>query len=84
MYLVNSTLLVVLRLRNNAGIDRSFATNYLSHVLLTEKLLPLLAKAKKGARVLQMTSSYHWQVRSLNSRDSIDSSVRRQPSTSGQ
>jgi len=57
----------------HVGIDRSFATNYLSHVLLTEKLLPLLAQAKKGARVLQMSSSYHWQVRYLKSRHSIGS-----------
>ena len=43
------------------GIDRSFATNYLSHVLLTELLLPLLERSGKG-RVVQISSSYHWQV----------------------
>ena len=41
------------------GHDISFTVNYLSHFLLTEKLLPALAKSPKPL-LLQMSSSYHW------------------------
>jgi hypothetical protein len=39
-----------------------FAVNYLSHFLLTEKLLPKLSKSKRGGRVVQLSSSFHWAV----------------------
>jgi NAD(P)-dependent dehydrogenase (short-subunit alcohol dehydrogenase family) len=42
--------------------DRVFVVNYLSHVLLTELLLPLLKKSGKSPRIVQTTSSYHWAV----------------------
>lgn len=44
------------------GKDLSFTVNYLSHFLLTEKLLPSLSKAKDGGRVVHITSTYHWKV----------------------
>jgi NAD(P)-dependent dehydrogenase (short-subunit alcohol dehydrogenase family) len=34
----------------------------LSHFLLTEKLLPKLSESKRGGRIVQISSSYHWAV----------------------
>ena len=42
------------------GQDLLFTVNYLSHFLLTEKLLPNLSRAK--GRVVHLTSTYHWKV----------------------
>jgi NAD(P)-dependent dehydrogenase (short-subunit alcohol dehydrogenase family) len=44
--------------------DRVFVVNYLSHVLLTKKLWPLLTTSnrRRQAIVAQMTSSFHWVV----------------------
>ena len=43
------------------------AVNYLSHVLLTEKLIPLLQKSKlKSPRIVQVSSSIHWLVDETN------------------
>lgn len=36
--------------------------NYLSHFLLTEKLLPLLEQSYHKPRIIQVSSSYHWKV----------------------
>jgi len=44
------------------GYDYTFAVNYLSHFLLTEKLIPLLEKSTYRPRIVQVSSSYHWQV----------------------
>lgn len=45
------------------GYDLCFGVNYLSHFLLTEKLLPLLQKSKYiNPRIIQISSSFHWQV----------------------
>jgi NAD(P)-dependent dehydrogenase (short-subunit alcohol dehydrogenase family) len=43
------------------GHDEVFAVNYLSHFLLTEKLLPnlKLSKLSKGPRIVQISSSMH-------------------------
>mmetsp|Transcript_7624 Transcript_7624/g.10853 ORF Transcript_7624/g.10853 Transcript_7624/m.10853 type:complete len:385 (+) Transcript_7624:135-1289(+) len=41
------------------NFDETFGVNYLSHFLLTEKMLPLLRKSKR-ATVVQISSSYHW------------------------
>jgi len=39
----------------------AFGVNYLSHFLLTEKLLPLLSKSDQDSpRIIQMSSSFHW------------------------
>lgn len=48
---------------NNDGgpHDKVFTVNYLSHFLLTEKLLPTLQKAP-SPRIVQTTSAYHWSV----------------------
>lgn len=43
------------------GYDRLFVTNYLSHVLLTEKLLPRLQKSPRPT-IMQVTSTFHWGV----------------------
>mmetsp|Transcript_628 Transcript_628/g.1921 ORF Transcript_628/g.1921 Transcript_628/m.1921 type:complete len:401 (-) Transcript_628:36-1238(-) len=42
------------------GYDMTFGTNYLSHFLLTEKLLPLLQKSNRNPRIVQVSSSFHW------------------------
>ncbi|GMH89282.1 hypothetical protein TL16_g11411 [Triparma laevis f. inornata] len=43
------------------GFDLCFVTNYLSHFLLTEKLLPALEKSTlSDPRIIQVSSTYHW------------------------
>jgi NAD(P)-dependent dehydrogenase (short-subunit alcohol dehydrogenase family) len=43
------------------GMDKLFVTNYLSHVSLTDGVMPLLkASNHPNPRVVQVTSSYHW------------------------
>lgn len=46
------------------GYDEVFAVNYLSHFLLTEKLLPNLKRSKvqNGPRIVQIASSMHLMV----------------------
>lgn len=44
---------------DNPPYDRVFVVNFLSHVLLTEKLMPLLAKSNKPV-IAQTSSSFHW------------------------
>jgi NAD(P)-dependent dehydrogenase (short-subunit alcohol dehydrogenase family) len=46
------------------GYDMVFAVNYLSHFLLTEKLLPNLQRSKlrNGSRIIQISSSMHLMV----------------------
>eukprot|EP00566_Odontella_aurita_P009780 CAMPEP_0113544884 /NCGR_PEP_ID=MMETSP0015_2-20120614/10951_1 /TAXON_ID=2838 /ORGANISM="Odontella" /LENGTH=429 /DNA_ID=CAMNT_0000445183 /DNA_START=47 /DNA_END=1333 /DNA_ORIENTATION=+ /assembly_acc=CAM_ASM_000160 len=44
------------------GHDLLFGVNYLSHVLLTELLMPCLLRADGGGRVVQVTSGYHAMV----------------------
>lgn len=41
------------------GYDLAFGVNYLSHFLLTEKLLPLLEASKNQPRIVQMASTFH-------------------------
>ena len=41
------------------GKDLAFTVNYLSHFLLTEKLLQSLSG---GGRIVHVTSSFHWKV----------------------
>ncbi|KAL3902601.1 MAG: hypothetical protein SGILL_010769, partial [Bacillariaceae sp.] len=43
------------------GYDLAFTVNSMSHFLLTEKLLPSLS-CKKNARIVHLTSSFHWKV----------------------
>jgi NAD(P)-dependent dehydrogenase (short-subunit alcohol dehydrogenase family) len=43
------------------GFDEFFGVNYLSHFLLTEKLIPLLLNSPK-AQIIQISSSFHWGV----------------------
>lgn len=45
------------------NIDMSFGVNYLSHFLLSEQLIPLLASSKfHHPTIIQISSSYHWAV----------------------
>ncbi|GFH60113.1 hypothetical protein CTEN210_16589 [Chaetoceros tenuissimus] len=57
------------------GFDTVFAVNYLSHFLLTEKLLPLLEKSKLngGSRIVQVSSSLHFQAQTKDLITSLDS-----------
>ena len=48
------------KMKAKNGKDLLFTVNYLSHFLLTEKLLPNLSRAK--GRVVHLTSTYHWKV----------------------
>lgn len=64
-------------LKTKQGFDLVFGVNYLSHFLLTSKLLPLLERSKlKQSRIIQISSTYHWQVdgRDLNAPLSTSSS----------
>ena len=44
------------------AFDRVFTVNYLSHFLLTEKLMPLLRKAERPPVIVQTSSLFHWAV----------------------
>lgn len=44
------------------GHDLSFAVNYLSHVLLSEALIPLLRNSTFTPTIIQMSSTFHWAV----------------------
>lgn len=46
------------------NFDPVFAVNYLSHVVLTEKLIPNLKRSKldKGSRIINISSTMHMQV----------------------
>jgi NAD(P)-dependent dehydrogenase (short-subunit alcohol dehydrogenase family) len=43
------------------GYDQVFSVNYLSHFLLTEKMIPLLKNSTRPT-LIEMSSSYHWAV----------------------
>jgi len=50
-------------MRSKHGRDLLFTVNYLSHFLLVEKLLPRLGRASSpGARIVHLTSTYHFMV----------------------
>jgi NAD(P)-dependent dehydrogenase (short-subunit alcohol dehydrogenase family) len=62
MYLTDmSTLSEENPLRSKQGYDLCFATNFMGHYLLTEKLLPLLLKTR-NAKIVNISSSVHLQV----------------------
>jgi NAD(P)-dependent dehydrogenase (short-subunit alcohol dehydrogenase family) len=45
------------------GYDQVFGVNYLSHFLLSEKLIPLLQNSTlRLPTIIEMSSSYHWAV----------------------
>jgi len=48
------------------GHELTWQTNYLSHFLLTELLLPLLKRAKEPARVVNVSALAHYSVTELN------------------
>lgn len=51
------------KLISKQGHDLAFTTNYLSHFLLTHKLLPLLERSDLDeTRIIQISSLYHWLV----------------------
>jgi NAD(P)-dependent dehydrogenase (short-subunit alcohol dehydrogenase family) len=43
------------------GYDQVFAVNYLSHFLLTEKMIPLLKNSSRPT-LIELSSTYHWAV----------------------
>ena len=49
------------KLKSKHGMDLAFTINYLSHVLLVEKLKPVLTKSSHS-RIVHVTSTYHWKV----------------------
>jgi NAD(P)-dependent dehydrogenase (short-subunit alcohol dehydrogenase family) len=58
--LVNNAGVMAVPLRHTAdGFESHFATNHLGHFALTGLLLPRLL-ARPGARVVTVTSPYHW------------------------
>ena len=44
------------------GNDLAFTVNYLSHFLLTTKLLSNLSSSRHRGRIVHVTSTYHWKV----------------------
>ena len=48
-------------MKSKHGKDLAFTVNFLSHVLLVEKLMPSLQASESG-RIVHLTSSYHWKV----------------------
>ena len=49
-----------LPMKSAQGYDLAFATNYLGHFLLTELLLPTIAKTSSYGTVLNVSSTYHF------------------------
>ena len=47
-------------MKSAQGYDLAFATNYLGHFLLTELLLPTIAKTSSQGTVLNVSSTYHF------------------------
>lgn len=52
-------------LRSRQGFDLTFATNYLGHFILTDRLLPIL-KSTKHARIIQVSSNSQFMVDGLD------------------
>ena len=49
-----------LPMKSAQGYDLAFATNYLGHFLLTELLLPTIAKTSSCGTILNVSSTYHF------------------------
>jgi NAD(P)-dependent dehydrogenase (short-subunit alcohol dehydrogenase family) len=56
----NAGIIVEKREETIEGFERTFATNYLGHFLLTNLLLPLLNKSEAG-RIISISSDAHKQ-----------------------
>ena len=52
-------------LRSKQGLDLTFATNYLGHFVLTERLLPILKSTSKS-RIIQISSNSQYMVTGLD------------------
>jgi len=48
--------------KTHQGFDLSWGVNYMSHFLLTEKLLQSLQTSKHQPTIVQISSSFHWAV----------------------
>mmetsp|Transcript_3833 Transcript_3833/g.4421 ORF Transcript_3833/g.4421 Transcript_3833/m.4421 type:complete len:387 (+) Transcript_3833:134-1294(+) len=62
-FLINNAGVHPLQLKSHVsvqGYDETFTVNYLSHFLLTEKLLPILEKSPHEARIIQVSSAMAW------------------------
>ena len=59
--LINNAAVMALpeRTVTRDGFEQQFGVNYLAHVLLTERLLPLLKKAGKDGRVVHVSALAH-------------------------
>jgi len=77
--LMNNAGLAGVRGQTKDGFELAWGTNHVGHYLFTEKLLPLVKRAKQG-RVVIVSSRGHYRAK-----DGIDWSVLRQstPSVSG-
>ena len=74
-------------LRSKQNYELVLAVNYLSHYLLTSKLMPLLEKSEKFPRVIYVASNFHRGVTGdallTNIRDPISLKTSYQPVASG-
>jgi len=61
----NAGIIVEKREETTEGFERTFATNYLGHFLLTNLLLPLLNKSDAG-RIISISSDAHKQCARLD------------------
>lgn len=49
-----------LPMKSKQGYDLAFATNFLGHVLLTELMIPILAKTSSFGTIINIASTYHF------------------------
>lgn len=75
----NAGIIVEKREETIEGFERTFATNYLGHFLLTNLLLPLLNKSEAG-RIISISSDAHKQCAGLDFNDLNNSKKWNKPS----
>jgi NAD(P)-dependent dehydrogenase (short-subunit alcohol dehydrogenase family) len=75
----NAGIIVEKREETIEGFERTFATNYLGHFLLTNLLLPLLNKSEAG-RIISISSDAHKGCRALDFDDLNNSKKWNKPS----
>lgn len=63
--LINNAGLAGLQGQTKDGFELAFGTNHVGHYLWTEKLLPLVKRAKQG-RIVIVASDSHYRAKSLN------------------
>ena len=59
MLINNAAIMAVPYAKTVDGVESQFGTNHIGHFLFTNLIMPKLLAAKRGARVLNVSSSGH-------------------------